>query len=71
MKKFIFIMIAFVSMAISANAQNYANYSGSSKFTDNMSVTLGGGVVTHMEDFFNNGSTTPIVDLGVDKIVNT
>ena len=52
MKKFIFMMIAFVSMAISAKAQNYANYSGSSKFTDNVSVTLGGGVVTPMEDFF-------------------
>lgn len=70
MKKFIFIMIALVSMAISANAQNYANYSGSSKFTDNVSVTLGGGVVTPMEDFFTNGSTTPIVVLGVDKFVN-
>lgn len=63
-------MIAFISMAISASAQNYANYSGSSKFTDNVSVTLGGGVVTPMEDFFTNGSTTPIVVLGVDKFVN-
>ena len=63
-------MIALFSMAISANAQNYANYSGSSKFTDNVSVTLGGGVVTPMEDFFTNGSTTPIVVLGVDKFVN-
>lgn len=70
MKKFIFMMIAFVSMAISANAQNYANYSGSSKFTDNVSVSLGGGVVTPMEDFFTNGSTTPIVVLGVDKFIN-
>ena len=70
MKKFIFIMIAFVSMAIGANAQTYANYSGSSKLTDNVSVSLGGCVVTPMEDFFNNGSTTPIVVLGVDKFVN-
>ena len=70
MKKIIFMMIALFSMAISANAQNYANYSGSSKFTDNVSVTLGGGVVTPMEDFFTNGSTTPIVVLGVDKFVN-
>ena len=44
-------MIALFSMAIGANAQNYANYSGSSKFTDNVSVTLGGGVVTPMADF--------------------
>ena len=70
MKKIIFMMIALFSMAISANAQNYANYSGSSKFTDNVSVTLGGGVVTPMEDFFTNGSTTPIVVLGVDKFIN-
>ena len=70
MKKIIFIMIALFSMAISAKAQNYANYSGSSKFTDNVSVTLGGGVVTPMEDFFTNGSTTPIVVLGVDKFIN-
>ena len=70
MKKIIFIMIALVSMAISANSQNYANYRGSSKFTDNVSVTLGGGVVTPMEDFFSNGSTTPIVVLGVDKFIN-
>ena len=70
MKKIIFMMIALFSMAIGANAQNYANYSGSSKFTDNVSVTLGGGVVTPMEDFFTNGSTTPIVVLGVDKFVN-
>ena len=70
MKKIIFMMIALVSMAIGANAQSYANYSGSSKFTDNVSVTFGGGVVTPMEDFFTNGSTTPIVVLGVDKFVN-
>ena len=70
MKKIIFMMVALFSMAISANAQNYANYSGSSKFTDNVSVTLGGGVVTPMEDFFTNGYTTPIVVLGVDKFVN-
>lgn len=63
-------MIAFVSMAIGAYAQNYTNYSGSSKFTDNVSVTLSGGVVTSMEDFFTNGSTTPIVVLGVDKFIN-
>ena len=70
MKKIIFMMIALFSMAIGTNAQNYANYSGSSKFTDNVSVTLGGGVVTPMEDFFTNGSTTPIVVLGVDKFIN-
>lgn len=70
MKKLIFMMIAMFTMAISAIAQDTNNYVGSSKFTDNWSVTLQGGVVTPFNHFFKDGSTTPIVVLGADKYLN-
>ena len=70
MKKFIFMMIAMFTLAISAIAQDTNNYVGSSKFTDNWSVTLQGGVVTPFDHFFKDGSTTPIIVLGADKYIN-
>ena len=40
MKKFIFMLIAMFTFAIgSINAQTQNDYAGSSKFTDNVSVT--------------------------------
>lgn len=71
MKNFIFMMIAMFTLAISAIAQDTNNYVGSSKFTDNWSVTLQGGVVTPFDHFFKDGSTTPIVVLGADKYINS
>lgn len=70
MKKFIFMMIAMFTLAISSIAQDTNNYVGSSKFTDNWSITLQGGVVTPFDHFFKDGSTTPIVVLGADKYLN-
>lgn len=73
MKKFIFSLIATFMFAIGTiNAQNAAetNYAGSSKFFDNWSVTLQGGVVTGMDNFFSgHTATTPIVVLGADKYI--
>lgn len=71
MKKFIFMMIAMFTMAISVIAQDTNNYVGSSKFTDNWSITLQAGVVTPFDHFFKDGSTTPIVVLGADKYINS
>lgn len=50
MKKFIFMMIAVFAMAVSAMAQQN-NYAGSSKFTDNWSVGINGGVQTNLHDW--------------------
>lgn len=70
MKKFIFMVMAMLGMAVGSNAQNYNNYVGSSKFSDNWSVTLQGGVVTPLNHFFKDGSTTPVIVIGADKYVN-
>ena len=53
MKKFIFMLIAMFTFAIgSINAQAQNDYAGSSKFTDNVSVTLQGGVLTSFDNFY-------------------
>lgn len=71
MKKFIFMLITmftFVIGSISAQTQN--DYAGSSKFTDNVSVTLQGGVLTSFNDFYSGHTAmAPIVLVGVDKYV--
>lgn len=70
MKKFIFMMIAMFT-AITMNAQDQSNYTGSSKFTDNVSVTLQGGVLTTFNDFYTGHTMmAPVAVLGVDKYVN-
>lgn len=67
MKKLIFILVALFSMA-TADAQNE---SATSKFTDNWSVSLQGGVITPLSDFFDGHTAcTPIVGISVDKYVN-
>lgn len=50
MKKFIFMMVAVFAMAVSATAQQ-TNYAGSTKFTDNWSVGVNGGVQTNLHDW--------------------
>ena len=68
MKKFILsILMAFVAV-FSVNAQNQTNYSGSSKFTDNVSVTVQGGVLTSFTNFYSGHTAmAPIAVVGVDK----
>lgn len=66
MKKIIF-SFAMMVMALCAFAQNQSNYAGSSKFSDNWSINLQGGVVTPFNYFFSNGSTTPTIVVGIDK----
>lgn len=70
MKKFIFMLVAMLTMAISVNAQDQFNYAGSSKILDNTSVTLQAGVVTPFNDFAHKGSADAVVLLGIDKFVN-
>ena len=50
MKKFILMMVAVFAMAVSATAQQ-TNYAGSTKFTDNWSVGVNGGVQTNLHDW--------------------
>lgn len=70
MKKFILsILMAFVAV-FTMNAQNQSNYSGSSKLTDNVSVTVQGGVLTSFDNFFSGHTAmAPIALVGVDKYV--
>ena len=71
MKKFIFMLIAMFTFAIgSINAQTQNDYAGSSKFTDNVSVTLQGGVLTSFDNFYSGHTAmAPIVLIGADKYV--
>ena len=57
--------------AISMFAQEQTNYTGSSKFTDNVSVTVQGGVLTSFDNFYSGHTAmAPIALVGVDKYVN-
>ena len=71
MKKFILIFVAMFTFATSMFAQEQANYTGSSKFTDNVSVTVQGGVLTSFDNFYSGHTAmAPIALVGVDKYVN-
>lgn len=71
MKKFIFMLFAMFTLAISSFAQEQTNYTGSSKFTDNVSVTVQGGVLTSFDNFYKGHTAmAPIGVIGVDKFVN-
>ena len=71
MKKFILIFVAMFMFATSMFAQEQTNYTGSSKFTDNVSVTVQGGVLTSFDNFYSGHTAmAPIVLVGVDKYVN-
>lgn len=69
MKKFLSILCALCVSAISF-AQSQTNYSGSSRFTDNWSVSLQGGVLTGFNNFFSgHTATAPTVTIGIDKYI--
>lgn len=69
MKKFIFSALCVFAATLNINAQS--NYTGSSKFFDNWSVTLQGGVTTSFNNFFSgHTATAPIVVIGADKYIN-
>lgn len=71
MKKFILIFVAMFMFATSMFAQEQTNYTGSSKFTDNVSVTVQGGVLTSFDNFYSGHTAmAPIALIGVDKYVN-
>lgn len=71
MKKFILIFVAMFTFATSMFAQEQTNYTGSSKFTDNISVTVQGGVLTSFDNFYSGHTAmAPIALIGVDKYVN-
>lgn len=66
MKKFILVMVAVLT-TLTMSAQNYA---GSSKFTDNVSVSLQGGVLTTANEFCSgHTAVAPIAALSIDKFV--
>ena len=67
MKKIILMFVALLG-SVMINAQNYT---GSSKFTDNVSVTLQGGVLTTLNDFYTDHTMmAPIAVVGIDKYIN-
>lgn len=71
MKKFILIFVAMFMFATSMFAQEQTNYTGSSKFTDNVSVTVQGGILTSFDNFYSGHTAmAPIALIGVDKYVN-
>lgn len=71
MKKFILIFVAMFMFATSMFAQEQTNYTGSSKFTDNVSVTVQGGVLTSFDNFYSGHTAmAPIALVGIDKYVN-
>ena len=71
MKKFILIFVAMFMFATSMFAQEQTNYTGSSKFTDNVSVTVQGGVLTSFDNFYSGHTAmAPIALVGVDKYIN-
>lgn len=51
MKKFILTMLLALTAVFSVNAQTQSNYAGSSKFTDNVSVGVVGGVETNLNQW--------------------
>lgn len=51
MKKFILTMLLALTAVFSVNAQTQSNYTGSSKFTDNVSVGVVGGVETNLNQW--------------------
>lgn len=69
MKKFIFMFLTMLTFAFGTmSAQSQSNYAGSSKFTDNWSVTVQGGVLTTFNDFFaGHTAVAPIAVVGADK----
>lgn len=70
MKKFILTMLFVLTAVFSVNAQSQSNYRSSSKFTDNVSVTVQGGILTTLDNFYSGHTVmTPIALVGVDKYV--
>lgn len=66
------IFSTFLALCVSmmSFAQSQTNYSGSSRFTDNWSVTLQGGVLTGFNNFFTgHTATAPTVTIGLDKYI--
>ena len=51
MKKFILTMLLALTAVFSVNAQTQSNYAGSSKFMDNVSVGVVGGVETNLNQW--------------------
>ena len=62
MKKFILTMLLALTAVFSVNAQTQSNYAGSSKFTDNVSVGVVGGVETNLNQWnWPHGAVAGIV----------
>lgn len=69
MKKIISILLT-LCVSMMSFAQSQTNYSGSSRFTDNWSVTLQGGVLTGFNNFFTeHTAAAPTVTIGLDKYI--
>ena len=69
MKKFIFSIVIMLMVAVGVFAQS--NYAGSSKFTDNISVTVQGGACTTFNNFCSgHTAVAPVAVIGIDKYIN-
>lgn len=80
MKKFILMLVAVLTMSLTSFAQTQTNYGGSSKFLDNTSIGVVGGVETNLYDWnaphgavtgiVLNKEITPIFGVAVEGDVN-
>lgn len=69
MKNFIITLMGLM-FSVVVLGQSQSNYASSSKFTDNLSVTLQGGSLTTMKNFYaGHIAMTPIVTVGADKFI--
>lgn len=65
MKKFIFMIMAAICSIVTVSAQSQSNYSGSSKFFDNTSIGVVGGVETNLHDW--NAPQGAVVGIVLNK----
>lgn len=63
-------LVAVLGMAISANAQEQSNYTGSSKFTDNVGVTVQYGMGTPFVEIDGQNLVHNVALIGVEKYIN-
>jgi outer membrane protein OmpA-like peptidoglycan-associated protein len=69
MKKFLFALIAMFGVFTMSFAQEQSNYSGSSKFTDNISATVQWGVGTPFSKISGDRLVYDYLLIGVDKYI--
>ena len=69
MKKFIFMIMAALCSIMTVSAQSQSNYCGSSKFFDNVSIGVVGGVETNLNDW--NAPQGAVAGIVLNKEITT